>query len=273
AWNWEDATYKEDMGVHLNWPNLYRFTGWWAEPGPIENNKDYDKYVGEIKNLFDEAKAYCAGGHSTTNLKLEAMCGLFDGSKKLFANVNIIKEIIDVVNFAQEYGVDVVIVGGDDAWMCTDILKQYDIPVMINKTRNLPSRKDEDYDLPYKLPKILQDAGVLYCLTPGQGSGFWDMRNLPFDAGIAVAHGLTKEEALMSLTSNSAKILGIDKTVGTLEVGKDATLIVSKGDILDMMTSHVEQAFIRGRMVDMENKQKALYRRFMDKYDLEHQQH
>ena len=158
--------------------------------------------------------------------------------------------------------------------MATDILKENNVAIVINKTHALPSRSHEDVDLPYKLPKILQDAGILYCITVGSGwDGFWDQRNISFEAGTAAAYGLTKEEALMSITSNAAKILGIDETVGTLEKGKDATLIVSKGDVLDMRTNHMEQAFIRGRSVDLDNKQKKLYRKFMNKYDKEIKQH
>lgn len=163
-----------------------------------------------------------------------------------------------------------VIVGGDDAWMATDILKNNNIPVIVKRTQALPSRSDEDIDLPFKLPKLLQDAGVLYCITIGDDSdAFWDQRNLPFHAGQAVPNGLTKEEAIAAITSSPAKILNIEDRTGTLEKGKDANIIVSTGDVLDMRSSNIEHAFIQGRAIDLDNKQKALYRKFMDKYDLE----
>ena len=128
-----------------------------------------------------------------------------------------------------------VIVGGEDAWMATDILKNNNIPVVIKRTQALPSRADEDIDLPFKLPSLLQKAGILYCITLGDGSdGFWDQRNLPFHAGQAVPNGLTEEQAIAAITSNPAKILGIADQTGTLEAGKDANIIVSTGDVLDM---------------------------------------
>lgn len=270
AWNWEDATYKLDDGIHLSWPHIYTYKGWWAEPGGIEKNEQYGEQVTDIKDLFDQAKAYCQGDKpAEKNLKLGSMCGLFDGSQQLFVHVNMIKEIIEAVNFSKKYGIKMVVVGGEDAWMATDILKNNNIPVVIKRTQTLPSRADEDIDLPFKLPKLLQDAGVLYCITLGDGSdAFWDQRNLPFHAGQAVPNGLTQEQAITAITYNPAKILNIADKTGTLESGKDANIIVSTGDVLDMRTSNIEHAFIQGRKIDLDNKQKALYRKYMEKYGL-----
>ncbi len=276
AWNWEDAAYKVDEGIYLSWPSMFTRSGWWAEPGGVKKNKKYDEAKTSIKNLLDQAKGYCNGKESyeTKNLKLEAMCGLFDKSKKLYVRVGYVKAMIDVINLLSDYDIEMVIVGGQDAWMITDLLKEKNIPIVLNKTHNLPQRKHDDIDMPFKLPKLLQDAGIDYCITIGSGwDGFWDQRNLAFEAGTAAGYGLTKEEALATITSSPAKILGIDQTVGTLEKGKDATLIISKGDVLDMKSSHIEMAFIRGRQLDLDNKQKQLYRKFMDKYGQEKKQH
>ena len=104
---------------------------------------------------------------------------------------------------------------------------------------------------------------MLYGLT---GVGFWRQRNLPFEAGQAAGYGLTKEQALSMITFNNAKILGIDKTTGTLEVGKDANLFISAGDALDMITIDVQKAFIQGRDINLDNLHKQLYRKFAAKY-------
>lgn len=271
AWNYEDATYKADDGIYLSWPAMYTFKGWWAEPGGVEKNKNYDKALDEIRELFTQAIAYCNNdAPSTTNLKLAAMCGLFDNSKKLFVRANSAKEIIAAVNFLKQYDIQLAIVGARDAWMVTDLLRENNVAVVLNKTHNLPRYADDDIDLPFKMPKMLQDAGVLYCISVGAGwDGFWDQRNLAFEAGTAAAYGLTAEEALASITSNAARILGIDKQVGTLEAGKDATLIISEGDLLDMRTSNIEMAYIQGRLMNTDNKQKQLYRKFMKKYGLD----
>ena len=142
-------------------------------------------------------------------------------------------------------------------------MKENSISVILNQTHDLPTKIDDDIDQPFKTPYLLQKAGVLYCI--GQ-EGVMNVRNLPFNAGTAAAYGLDKEQALMAITSNTAKILGIDKTVGTLETGKDATLFISTGDALDMRTNNIEAVFINGKTIDLNNQQKILYQRYKEKY-------
>lgn len=272
AWNYEDAVFKEDDAVFVNYPNPVSRGGWWAEPGDIKKNEKYLNQLTELYSFFREAKAYCQlDSHDETNLKFEAMCGVFDKSKKVFVNANHAKTILGAIDLKKEFDIDVVVVGGRDSWLVTDELKENNVPVVLYKTHNLPYRADDDIDLPYKMPAILKEAGVEFCMQAQTSAG--EQRNLPFTAGKAVAYGLTKEEALATITSSTAKILGIDDRVGTLEEGKDATLIISTGDALDPKTNHVEIAFIGGRRVNLENKQKELYRKFSDKYGLEKKQH
>lgn len=268
AWNWEDAAYKTDIAVHLNWPVIR--TG--RRRGPVTaaaGGESPDearlKRLDEIDNLFTAAKAYTEAKPEVINLRFEALKGLFNGTKKLFINVDGAKEIIEAVSFANKLGIKAVIVGGKESYLVTNLLKQNNVPVIIRETQTLPARDEDDVYLPYKLPKILQDAGVEYGLT---GTGFWRQRNLPFEAGEAVGYGLTKEQALSMITINNAKILGIDKTTGTLETGKDANLFISGGDALDMITLNVEQAFIQGRNINLDNLHKQLYKKFADKYGL-----
>jgi imidazolonepropionase-like amidohydrolase len=222
------------------------------------------KAIDAIEKLFYEAKAYAdIAKPAVTNIRLEAMKGLFNGTKKLFVNADGAKEIVQAINFGKKLGVQVVIVGGNESYLVTEALKDNNIPVILKETQRLPDRDEDDVYLPYKLPKMLQDAGVLYGLT---GTGFWRQRNLPFEAGEAVGYGLTKEQAISMITINNAKILGIDKTTGTLEVGKDANLFISKGDALDMITIDVDNAFIQGRSINLDNLHKQLYKKFADKY-------
>lgn len=156
-----------------------------------------------------------------------------------------------------------VIVGGKDSWMTTDLLKNNKIPVIISETQDLPSRNDDDIDQPFKTPAMLKAAGVTFAFSVG---GYWQQRNLPLMAGQACGFGLAQEDAVAAMTSVPAQILGIDATVGTLEVGKDATLIVTEGDVMDMRTSKVLHAFIRGKEIDLNTKQKELFNRFKTKY-------
>ncbi|MDF2431837.1 MAG: hypothetical protein JWP44_1468 [Mucilaginibacter sp.] len=270
AWNWQDAAYKTDIGIHLTWPVARvqtRRRGAPVTAVPQETPAQRaQKAIDAITNLFAEAKAYAGlSKPDTKNIRFEAMRGLFNGTKKLFVNADGAKEIVQAVAFAKKFGISGVIVGGNESYLVTNVLKENDVPVILKETQRLPDRDEDDVYLPYKLPKILQDAGVLYGLT---GTGFWRQRNLPFEAGEAVGYGLTKEQALSMITLNNAKILGIDKTTGTLEVGKDANLFISTGDALDMITLHVETAFIQGRDINLDNLHKQLYKKFSAKYGL-----
>lgn len=263
AWNWEDAVVKADEGLFITWPNMYKVKGWWAEPEGYELNKDYDKGVQELKDFFNDAKSYAYSTHDKKNLRFEAMRKLFTDKENLYVRVDYVKEILNVIAFGEEMGVNIVLIGGADSYMIADMLAQKKIPVILGKAHQLPSYNDEDIQQPYKTPALLQKAGVLYALSI---DGFWQQRNLMFEAGTASAYGLSKEDALASITSNSAKILKLDDKIGTIEKGKAASFIISDGDLLDMRTSNISLAFIDGRQVNLDNKQKELYKKFTAKY-------
>jgi imidazolonepropionase-like amidohydrolase len=133
----------------------------------------------------------------------------------------------------------------------------------------LPRFAEDDVDLQYRLPKLLADEGVLFGLQVDQGMPEMNSRNLPFYGGTARKYGLTEEQAVMALTRNVAKILGIDDICGSIERGKDATLFISAGDALDIRTNHLSHAFIQGRSIDVDNRQRELYRKFQTKYGAE----
>lgn len=267
AWNWEDAAVKVDDGIHLNWPNSFSRGRWWlGEERGWKPNKDYSKEIDDLKIFFANAKAYGSGAGQSENAAFEATQGLFDGNKKLYIAVQGEKEIIDAVTVAKEAGVQhIVIVGGYEAYKIIPFLKQHNIPVLVRQTHALPFRDDDDYDLPYKLPKLLVDGGLLVGLQNADMSNF-QTRNLPFYAGQLVGQGMDKEAALQLISGNIAKILGIDMSYGTLKAGKSATLFLSEGDALDMRTNILVAAFIDGRELSLETHQTELWQRYMEKY-------
>lgn len=267
AWNWEDAAVKMDDGIHLDWPTSFRRGRWWmGESRAYQPNDDYTKEIQSLRDYLTQAKTHKASANET-NLAFEALKGLFDGSKKLFVRADSEKEIIDAITFAKEMGInETVLVGGYDAHKITEFLKQHNIAVLIDRTQNTPNFDDDDYDLPYKMPHLLNEAGVLVGMTPVGRMERMSTRNLPFFAGQAVGYGLSKEDALKIITSNIAKILGIDADYGTLEVGKSATLFISEGDALDMRTNKLTHAFIDGREISLETHQTRLYQRYSEKY-------
>jgi imidazolonepropionase-like amidohydrolase len=277
AWNWEDAAYKTDEGIHFNMPALmprargFRGFGGGGGGGPQAPQtdpikEDLDK-VESIKSFFYQAKAYAgAATHDETNLKLAAVKGLFDRTQKLYVHANTVKQMLVALDFVKEFNFDMVIVGGSDSWQIADLLKQHNVSVILNQPHNLPTLDDDDIDQPYKTAAMLQKAGVLFSINDddGQTRG----RNLAFNAGTAATYGLGKEEAIQAITLNAAKILGISDKTGSLEVGKDANIIISQGDILDMRTSIVTDAFIQGRKINLDDKHKQLNERYNQKYKL-----
>jgi imidazolonepropionase-like amidohydrolase len=266
GWNWEDAAHTADVGIHLNWPVMTRrqfdFNTFTFGETP---NANYEKQVVELVQFFTEAKNYGQVISKETNLKFDAMQGLFDGSKTLFIHANTSKEIVESVRFAQRAGVPrITMLTESAALYVADFLKENKIPVIIPETHNLPGRIDDDIDLPYKLPALLTKAGVQVSLS--STGALHGSRNLAFYAGTAAAYGMDKEEALKTITSNTAKALGIDKRAGTLEVGKDATLFVSAGDALDYRTNKLSHAFISGKLVTLPGNQEELYERYSKRY-------
>lgn len=264
AWNWQDAAYTTDEGVHINWPNMRVYKSS-SSTGTDEQLERTQKELASITQLFKDARYYYEAKPSDININLEAMKGLFEGSKKLYVHADYVRQIIAAVNFCHDQKIKMVLVGGEDSYKVTDLLKENHVPVVLGKTHSLPARVDDAIDLPFEMPYLLQKAGVDYCISV---DGFWQVRTLGYNAGQAVSYGVTKEQALTAITLSPAKILGIDKTVGSLEIGKNATLFISKGDALDMLGNNLEVAFISGRNISLDNVQKQLYIKYMNKYGL-----
>lgn len=269
AWNWEDAIIKADEGIHFHWPNKYIPPDFWLGETKAKPNENYSKTIQTIEKNIQDAMAYSkTDQHEKANLKLNALAGIFNGNSTLYIHVNKAAEIIKSVQMFQKYKVKkIVLIGAADAYYVRKFIKENDIPVILNSTHELPSRPEEAVSGPYQLPFLLNKEGIIVAIHMSTTYRPNNWRNLPFLAGTAAAYGLSKEEALKLLTINPAKILGIENRVGTIEVEKDATLIVSDGDILDMMGNNVKLAFIEGRKIDLDNKHKRLYRKFKAKYE------
>ena len=265
AWNWEDAALRADDAMHINWPAIPRSR--FGRSTMSEEAMRERRYaaLSELEAFFAEAKAYAEGKPSVTNPRLAAMKHVFDGTEKLFITADNQKDIVAAVNFAKKHKITPVLVGGDEAHLITDFLKENNITVVVKQPHALPNSVDDDVNMPYKNAAVLANAGVPIVISI---DGYWQQRNLPFMAGTVAAWGLDKEKALQAITLNTARALGIDKTAGSLEVGKDATLFISTGDALDMKTINVEQAFIQGRNISLDNLHKQLNKKFSEKYGL-----
>jgi imidazolonepropionase-like amidohydrolase len=263
AWNWEDAALAQDEGMHVNWP--YPAFGQTKTEGEESPEQKYQQSVQELERFFEEAKAYLSTQQPTEKLlKFEAMRALFQGKARLYIHADKALAMRDAVQFAQKFQLKAAIVGGSESYMIADLLAAAKVAVVLGPTQSLPDTDEHDYDQPYKTPAALQKAGVLFAITD---NGSWRQRNLPYQAGQAVAFGLSKEQALRAITSAPAEIAGLSNRIGTIAVGRDATFFISEGDALDMRTNQVIAAFIQGRNISLDDKQKQLYRRFKAKYE------
>lgn len=265
AWNWEDAAIRTDDAIHLNWPVIPRSRFGRMAMSEEAMRERRDAALSELESFFAEAKAYAESKPAVVNPRLAAMKRVFDGSERLFITADSQKDIVAAVNFTKKHKITPVIVGGDEAHLITEFLKENNITVVIKQPHALPNAVDDDVNMPYKNGAMLANAGIPIVISI---DGYWQQRNLPFMAGTVAAWGLDKEKALQAITLNTARVLGIDKTVGSLEVGKDATLFISSGDALNMTTINVENAFIQGRNISLDNLHKQLNKKFSEKYGL-----
>lgn len=251
GWTWEDMALKQDTAMHIRWPG--------SKSG-----------VEELASLLTDAKRYTAAREADSDdqpvdLKLEALSMLTTGELPAIIYATSMNDITAAVAFAQREQIKIIIAGGYDAPECASLLMKANVPVLITAVYRTPSRRHRAYDEGYTLPARLKAAGIPFCISAGGRFGATGVRNLPYNAATAAAYGLSEELALRAITLSAAEILGVADQVGSLDVGKDATLFVADGNILETPT-HVEQAFIQGRKVDLDNKHKQLYRKYSEKY-------
>lgn len=250
ARNWEEALYMGDNTIHIHWPNY---------DGKEKQTKEAAKQTQEIISWLQQTKSYSSKSTKEKNLRFEALKYALTGEKKVFVHANGAQTIISAIQTLKQFNITPTIVGGNESGTITAFLKSNNVSVVISRTHSLPNTVDDSYNEPYALPFKLWQVGIAFAISD---INFWEQRNLPFEAGQAVAFGLPYAEALKAITLYPAQLLGIDSTTGSLAVGKDATFIVSKGDVLDMRSSIIEQAYVTGKKVDLTNPQEELYNKF-----------
>ena len=270
GWTWEDMTLKAPVGMHIEWPVI-------TIPGDVDAEREEqltearEERVGMLEDSLEAAAAYRTARESgepvDLDLRWEAMIPVFDGSLPVFAHAQDLPQIRHAMHLAEEYGLNLILVGGADAWRVADQLAERDIPVIVSNVLRLPLRRWEDYDTPYANPAKLAEAGVTFSIaTPGGTFAAGHVRDLPNEAAMAVAYGLDAEEAVKAVTLYPAQILGVDDRLGSLEAGKDATFIVTDGNPLDIRTQ-VERAFVQGRELDLSSRHTTLYEKYSERLD------
>jgi imidazolonepropionase-like amidohydrolase len=272
GWDWEEMSMKSAAALNVNWPNPN--PGGRGRPGGGRGGRGgaegppptYAEQVQQLKDFFAEARAYrdatAAGEEVRTDSRYAAMIPAIDGEIPVVVSADGAAQINDAITWAQEEGLRLVIRGGGDAIHVADRLVANDIPVILTSTMAAPGRDYEGYDGAYSMPARLYEAGVKFAISGGSGTLYTN--RLPWEAGVAVAFGLPEEEALKAVTINAAEFMGISDLVGSLEPGKQATLLITTGTPLDM-TSDIEQSYIQGREIDMMDIQKFFFEKYMQK--------
>jgi len=270
GWTWRQMTVKAPVGMHVAWPRMQPAVSL-PESEAKEDAKKRNESLALLERTFADARAYqkarAAGkpsGRHPVDVRWEAMLPVLDGKLPLVVAADGWQTIEAAVAFAQRENVRMILYGGYDAPKCADLLKACDVPVITGSIHRLPRRRDDDYDAVYALPARLHASGVKFCISAG-GTSASNSRNLPYQAATAAAYGLARDEALRAITLYPAEILGVAERVGSLEPGKDATLIVTDGDPLETPT-HVLSAFVQGRRVDLSDRQKRLWKKYRQKY-------
>lgn len=250
GWTYEDMTLKPEVAMAVG----------------IRGDRDME----QLEEILQQAKQYAAAKKNDVeiqhDMRLEAMGKVVSGEQPIVVDADRWEDIVRAVNFAEKQDVKLIIMGGYDAPKCAEVLKRADVPVIISAVHRTPLSIDEPYDGAYTLAKRLQEKGIRFSISGYDRSNSWNVRNLPYHAGTAAAFGLSKEDAIRAITLSPAEILGVADRVGSIEVGKDATLIVCDGDPLETFT-HTESAWIAGKPVDLNNKQKMLYDKYQKKYE------
>lgn len=263
AFNWEDAAIKEEDGIHLNWPEVNHYL---ADKSGQE--KVLFDHQNTLKNFFNEALQYNQQSiHHDVNLRYQAMQGLFLGNKTLYVHANSARGILEALQFTKQYPIaKIVLVTGSDASLVIPEIKAAKIPVIVNLIHSLPNHNHSDVDQPYKTAAQLMRAGIITAIGH---SGSWESRNVMFNAGTCAAYGLTPEEALQLITGNAALVTNAQNEIGTLEVGKSASILISDGDLLDMKSSRISEIFLNGISVPVDNSQTELYKKYSTRYGVE----
>ncbi len=269
GWTFEDMTLQGGVGMVINWPRMRPARSWDDTSTAADQTRQRDDQLASLKALFSDANAYRLAAKASTSpasgqdAKWAAMIPVLEGKSPLLVRADDLQQINSAIAFTVERHLKLVIVGGYDAALAAPLLVKHNIPVILTGTQRMPERRSDPYDAAYTLPARLSAAGVKYAIATNRWASM--SRTLPYHAAAAVPYGLSREQAILSITRFPAEILGVSDRVGTIEPGKLATVFLADGDILEEPT-HVTSAWIAGRPIELTDKQTRLNDKYLSKY-------
>ncbi len=260
GWAWDEMTLRSGVGLVINWPGS-------------SNQNRYAEQIRELRSAFADARSYMNARramengdapHHNFDSRWEAMIPVLEGERPVVVNANQVRQIQDAITWAEEEDVRIIILGGVDSHLVANHLREKNVPVILTTVLTSPFRNWQAYDHIYSLPAKLHEAGVTFAIAGGNGAA--NANRLPYEAGAAVAYGLPADVALRSVMTTPATILGLDDRIGTLETGKDATLMITTGNPIEYSTQ-VEQVYVQGRKSDMMDMHRQFYEKYREKVD------
>jgi len=267
GWTTEDFTLKAPAAMHIRWP-MPSAPDHQHDHEEEDDHEGHEKQLEQLEEAFSKAKAYQKSRDANPNqpidLRWEAMLPVLNGEVPVVANADRTTQIQSAVAFASRHKLKLIISGGHDAEQCAELLKSQNVPVIIQGVYQLPQRRHEAYDAAYTLPVRLKKAGVTYCIAGSARFDASNIRNLPYHAAMATAFGLPKDEALKAITLSPAQIFEVETQIGSIEEGKHATIIITDGDLFDT-ASRVTQAWVQGRVVDLSDRHKRLFKKYAER--------
>ncbi|HKD05140.1 MAG TPA: amidohydrolase family protein [Bryobacteraceae bacterium] len=281
GWTTDEMGIKPHAGLQLRFPTIAlpggRGGGIDADPSsPFAAARSYttlkqayDKEIAELNEFFESAHRYKLTKDAKApgfkpDLRLDAMIPVIEGKEPVLVEARRERDIRDAIAFADKQKIKIILLDPAEAYKVTKEIKDHNIPVILGPSLALPLTEDGNYDQAYKTPLALQKAGIEFCFATLTGGSNLASRNLPYQAGQAVAFGLSKEDAMKAVTKNAADIWGVGDQIGTVEEGKWADLVVTDGDPLEAQTQ-IKLLFIKGKPVDLDNKQKDLYEKYLNR--------
>ncbi len=266
GWNWQDSLVKASSGMHMRWPRAGINKSWWERRPPEKQREDAAKALKAIDQNFEMLAQYnrlrSAIKNTPIDIRWEAMRSVMDGTMPLYIHANDYREIEQAINLANQYQLKIVLVGVTDVIKSADLIKMHNVPVVFTSAWGQPLSADDKVDSSFTIPAQMEKLGIPYALTV---AGSWNSRDLPFAVGQSIAYGVSPEKGLASITIEPAKILGLDAEMGSIEVGKNANIIISTGDVFDHLTHKIETMLIDGRTVNLDNRHKRLYEKYSKK--------
>jgi imidazolonepropionase-like amidohydrolase len=272
GWTVEEMLLRRSVGMVVSWPTA---GGRSFDPATFtlrtrpyrEAREEQARQTRELARWIADARDYRAaratgGDRIGRNHKLEALGPVVAGERPWLVRADRERDIREAVAFfVDTHKQKMVLVGAAEAWKLAGWLAEKQVPVILGPTQALPPSDDDPYDTTMSAPGALHKAGVAFALSTYSSS---DVRNLPYEIGTAVGFGLPRDAALRAITLAPARILGLDDQVGSIEPGKVANLVVTRGAPLEIRST-VTHVFIKGVPVPLASRHTELYEKYRNR--------